>query len=119
MHSPGGTWSLSEPQTIAVGTIMEPVTRMLPVNNALWCATQNCVKIVNVSTLAIEVTRSSSVKRLFIFSRFGFVPGRVRGEFRLAEIRAEHGQQRARRLGGDAGIGRRPPVPRSDSRMYM
>ncbi|XP_046648556.1 uncharacterized protein LOC124338515 isoform X2 [Daphnia pulicaria] len=53
-RTPNGTWSINEPQCVAVGSIIGPVTRMLPVSSGLWCASQNTIKILNTSTLTIE-----------------------------------------------------------------
>jgi hypothetical protein len=51
-----GIWNINEPQCISVGSLIAPVTRMLAVNNGLWCATQNTIKILDTSLLSIEVT---------------------------------------------------------------
>ncbi len=55
-HFQGGTWGINEPQCVTVGSIIGPVTRMLPVSSGgLWCTSQNTVKILNTSTLSIDV----------------------------------------------------------------
>ena len=50
-----GVWNINEPQCISVGSLIAPVTRMLAVNNGLWCAAQNTIKILDTSLLSIEV----------------------------------------------------------------
>ncbi|XP_032783491.2 LOW QUALITY PROTEIN: uncharacterized protein LOC116921335 [Daphnia magna] len=53
-RSPSGVWNINEPKCVAVGSIIGPVTRMLPVGSGLWCTSQNTVKILNTSTLSID-----------------------------------------------------------------
>lgn len=74
-----GVWNINEPQCITVGSLIAPVTRMLAINNGLWCATQNSIKILDTSLLSIEVNlpktfdRSSLVilfSKIFIFRFF-------------------------------------------------
>lgn len=50
-----GAWNTTEPSIITVGSAATPVTKMLPVHNRLWCTCHNLIKILNVTTLQIEV----------------------------------------------------------------
>lgn len=56
-----GAWNINEPQSVTVGSIIGPVTRMLPVSNGIWCTSQNTVKILNTTTLTIDVSCSLKI----------------------------------------------------------
>jgi hypothetical protein len=38
-----------------VGTAATPVTRMLPIAGRLWCGCHNAIKILNTTSLEVEV----------------------------------------------------------------
>ncbi|PSN51853.1 hypothetical protein C0J52_04735 [Blattella germanica] len=51
----GGGWNTTDPYTVSVGTVATPVTRMLPIAGKLWCGCHNSIKILNTSSLEVEV----------------------------------------------------------------
>ncbi|XP_054270541.1 rho guanine nucleotide exchange factor 17 isoform X2 [Macrosteles quadrilineatus] len=55
-----GKWNTSQPETVTVGTVSSPVSRMVPISNKLWCSCNNEIKILNISSLSIEHQFSAS-----------------------------------------------------------
>ncbi|XP_075227157.1 rho guanine nucleotide exchange factor 17 isoform X2 [Lycorma delicatula] len=49
-----GGWNTADPQMVTVGTVSTPVTRMLPINDKLWCSCHSTVKVLNTANLNIE-----------------------------------------------------------------
>uniref|UniRef100_A0A3B4AD28 ARHGH n=1 Tax=Periophthalmus magnuspinnatus TaxID=409849 RepID=A0A3B4AD28_9GOBI len=47
-------WDPQSSQTLALGTVNSPVTKMVPVGGKLWCGSQNRVLIINTATLVQE-----------------------------------------------------------------
>ncbi|XP_033833580.1 rho guanine nucleotide exchange factor 17-like [Periophthalmus magnuspinnatus] len=50
----GSFWDPQSSQTLALGTVNSPVTKMVPVGGKLWCGSQNRVLIINTATLVQE-----------------------------------------------------------------
>lgn len=46
-------WNTSTPLHISVGTITDPVTRLLNVQDKIWCAIQGVIKILNTTNLHV------------------------------------------------------------------
>ena len=53
----GGIWNINDPHSVTIGSVVAPVTRMLPVNNVLWCSAQNNVKILDLASLCVDVNQ--------------------------------------------------------------
>ncbi|XP_018320599.1 rho guanine nucleotide exchange factor 17 [Agrilus planipennis] len=51
-----GTWNVSNPISVAVGSTAMPVTKILPNMGKLWCSCGNSVKIFNTSSLTVETS---------------------------------------------------------------
>ncbi|XP_063700137.1 rho guanine nucleotide exchange factor 17 [Culicoides brevitarsis] len=47
-------WNTQSPLHISVGTVTEPVTKLLNVLGKLWCSIQGIIKILNTSSLQVE-----------------------------------------------------------------
>ncbi|XP_013379625.1 rho guanine nucleotide exchange factor 17-like [Lingula anatina] len=51
-----GSWDTQHPDTLSVGTVTSPVTKMLAVAGKLWCGCQSGVMMLNPTTLVSEVS---------------------------------------------------------------
>ncbi|XP_040160849.1 uncharacterized protein LOC120898711 isoform X1 [Anopheles arabiensis] len=47
-------WNVSSPLTVTVGTVSNPVVKLLNVHGKLWCAIQGTIKVLNTKTLQID-----------------------------------------------------------------
>ncbi|XP_052898086.1 uncharacterized protein LOC128304851 [Anopheles moucheti] len=47
-------WNVSSPLTVTVGTVTNPVVKLLNVHGKLWCAIQGTIKVLNTKTLQID-----------------------------------------------------------------
>ncbi|XP_055549403.1 uncharacterized protein LOC129732498 [Wyeomyia smithii] len=47
-------WNTTAPFTVSVGTVTNPVTKLLNVHGKLWCAIQGCIKVLNTVTLQVD-----------------------------------------------------------------
>lgn len=83
-------WSTGNPITISVGTVTNPVTKLLNVHGKIWCAIQGTIKVLNVQQL--QVRRRKHVKckfraiisfRLRVKSRYRPSPSQLRTWLRL------------------------------------
>lgn len=48
-------WNTTTPLHISVGTVTEPVTKLLNVLGKLWCSIQGIIKILNTSSLHVSI----------------------------------------------------------------
>lgn len=48
-------WNTTSPFTVTVGTVTSPVTKLLNVHSKLWCAIQGCIKVLNTTTLQVNM----------------------------------------------------------------
>lgn len=48
------TWNTTSPQTISLGSVTNPVSKLLNVHGKLWCSIQGTIKIINATTLQVE-----------------------------------------------------------------
>lgn len=46
-------WNTTSPLTITIGTVSNPVTRLLNVHGKLWCSIQGYIKILDTTTLQV------------------------------------------------------------------
>ncbi|CAG0899490.1 unnamed protein product [Darwinula stevensoni] len=53
-RDPAGGWDIANPEIIALSTAAAPVTRMVPAAGKLWCACQNQIKVLNITSLQQE-----------------------------------------------------------------
>ncbi|KFB51819.1 AGAP003854-PA-like protein [Anopheles sinensis] len=49
-----GGWNVSSPLTVTVGTVSNPVVKLLNVHGKLWCAIQGSIKVLNTKSLQID-----------------------------------------------------------------
>uniref|UniRef100_A0A336MM28 CSON002879 protein n=1 Tax=Culicoides sonorensis TaxID=179676 RepID=A0A336MM28_CULSO len=47
-------WNTTSPLHISVGTVTEPVTKLLNVAGKIWCSIQGIIKVLNTSSLHVE-----------------------------------------------------------------
>uniref|UniRef100_A0A182Q6G1 DH domain-containing protein n=1 Tax=Anopheles farauti TaxID=69004 RepID=A0A182Q6G1_9DIPT len=47
-------WNVSSPLSVTVGTVTNPVVKLLNVHGKLWCAIQGTIKVLNTKTLQID-----------------------------------------------------------------
>lgn len=47
-------WNLKSPIILSVGTVLNPVSKLLSVHGKLWCSIQGIVKVLNTSTLQVS-----------------------------------------------------------------
>uniref|UniRef100_A0A4Y0BH68 DH domain-containing protein n=1 Tax=Anopheles funestus TaxID=62324 RepID=A0A4Y0BH68_ANOFN len=47
-------WNVASPLTVTVGTVTNPVVKLLNVHGKLWCAIQGTIKVLNTKTLQID-----------------------------------------------------------------
>ncbi|ETN57726.1 hypothetical protein AND_010690 [Anopheles darlingi] len=47
-------WNVSAPLTVTVGTVSNPVVKLLNVHGKLWCAIQGTIKVLNTKSLQID-----------------------------------------------------------------
>ncbi|XP_052863854.1 uncharacterized protein LOC128270489 [Anopheles cruzii] len=47
-------WNVSSPLTVTVGTVTNPVIKLLNVHGKLWCAIQGTIKVLNTKSLQID-----------------------------------------------------------------
>uniref|UniRef100_A0A182J3E0 Uncharacterized protein n=1 Tax=Anopheles atroparvus TaxID=41427 RepID=A0A182J3E0_ANOAO len=47
-------WNVSSPITVTVGTVTNPVVKLLNVHGKLWCAIQGTIKVLNTKSLQID-----------------------------------------------------------------
>ncbi|XP_059618490.1 rho guanine nucleotide exchange factor 17 isoform X2 [Phlebotomus argentipes] len=50
----GTGWNTSDPVTLIIGSVSNPITKLLNVDGKLWCSIQGVIKIFNVSTHQVE-----------------------------------------------------------------
>ncbi|KAJ6636760.1 Rho guanine nucleotide exchange factor 17 [Pseudolycoriella hygida] len=50
----GTGWNTASPNTVTVGTVSHPATKLINVHGKLWCSVQGNIKILNTSTLQVE-----------------------------------------------------------------
>ncbi|XP_046669162.1 rho guanine nucleotide exchange factor 17-like isoform X2 [Homalodisca vitripennis] len=60
MRDSNGVWNTSQPYTVTVGSVANPVTRMVPISGKLWCSCHNTIKVLNISNLSVEHQFSGS-----------------------------------------------------------
>jgi Rho guanine nucleotide exchange factor 17 len=46
-------WNINNPIVLTIGSITSPVTKLLNVDNKLWCSIQGVIKVLNTSTLQV------------------------------------------------------------------
>lgn len=46
-------WNIHSPMVLSIGSVSNPVTKMLNVHGKLWCSIQGVIKILNTSTLQV------------------------------------------------------------------
>ena len=51
-----GVWDKTGYETVRLGSVERPVTKMLPVGELLWCATGHQIKVLNPTTKELEDT---------------------------------------------------------------
>lgn len=51
----GSVWNINNPIILTIGSIANPVTKLLNVNDKLWCSIQGVIKILNTSTLQVTL----------------------------------------------------------------
>ncbi|XP_058821549.1 uncharacterized protein LOC131683523 [Topomyia yanbarensis] len=47
-------WNTATPLTVSIGTVTNPVSKLLSVQGKLWCAIQGCIKVLNTTTIQVD-----------------------------------------------------------------
>lgn len=48
------SWNIHSPMVLSIGSVSNPVTKLLNVYGKLWCSIQGVIKILNTSTLQVD-----------------------------------------------------------------
>lgn len=51
-----GGWNVADRQVVSISTAAAPVTKMMAVAGKLWCAAMNTIRVLNTSSLQVEVS---------------------------------------------------------------
>lgn len=48
-------WNTTSPLNVTIGSVCSPITKLVNVLGKLWCAIQGIIKVLNTSTLQVNI----------------------------------------------------------------